>query len=246
MHTELEPHGFTVVAVALDEADAAREWIEAAAPTFPCLVDRDHVVAERYGFINVPTAIWIDEDDRIVRPPDATPVDDLFREFTGIDSSVHHDQLRAWVHDGTLPLDLDAVAANQNPPGAADQQARLHRRIGAHLHRLGRDAEAAAHFDAARRLAPWDWTIRRGGLPLTGGDPFGQEFFDFVGEWSQAGAPGYSWGNAALSRRARRRLTGVSRRSGAVLRCSRARSCAAHGQIMHMSSASAVRPNPGV
>ena len=90
---------------ALDEADAAREWIEAASPTFPCLLDPDHVVAERYGFINVPTAIWIDEDDRIVRPPDMTPADDTFKDFTGIDSSVHHDALRAWVRNGVLPIE---------------------------------------------------------------------------------------------------------------------------------------------
>jgi hypothetical protein len=189
-----------VVAVALDEPEASREWIEAAAPTFPCVIDPDHVVAERYGFVNVPTAIWIDEDDRIVRPPDMTPANDLFRDFTGIDSAVHHDQLRAWVRDGTLPLPLDAVVAHQNPPTADDQLARLHRRIGAFLHRTGRDDAAAAHLARAAGLAPWDWTIQRGGMPLTGRDPFGQEFFDFVKSWNEAGAPGYTWGNSALRR----------------------------------------------
>ncbi len=148
----------------------------------------------------MPTAIWIDEHDCIVRPPDNTPVNDLFRDFTGIDSSVHHDQLRAWVRDGTLPLPLDDVAAHQNPPSEAAEQARLHRRVAAFLHRAGRDDAAATHFARAAELAPWDWTIRRGSMPLTGRDPFGQEFFDFVAEWSAAGSPGYSWGNAALRR----------------------------------------------
>jgi hypothetical protein len=163
-----------------------------------CLIDPDHVVAERYGLINVPSAVWIDEDDRIVRPPDITPVDDLFREFTGIDSATHHAQLRAWVHHGELPLALDAVAQFQNRPQPTDQQARLHRRLGAFLHRRGDDRAAAAHFAAAADLAPWDWTIQRGTMPLTGRDPFGAEFFEFVSRWNEAGAPGYGWGNSAL------------------------------------------------
>lgn len=200
MQRELADLGLTVVAVALDEHEAAREWIEAANPTYPCVIDRDHVVAERYGFINVPTAIWIDEDDRIVRPPDMTPVNDLFKDFTGIESEIHHDQLRAWVREGTLPLALDEVAEHQHPPTADDHLARLHRRIGAWLHRHGRDDDAARHFDRARTLAPWDWTVHRGSMPLTGQDPFGQAFFDYVKDWAAAGAPGYTWGNSVLRR----------------------------------------------
>jgi hypothetical protein len=37
-------------------------------------------------------------------------------------------------------------------------------------------------------------------MPLSGRDPFGNEFFEYVRSWSDAGAPGYSWGNAALRR----------------------------------------------
>jgi hypothetical protein len=187
-----------VVGVALDEADAAREWIEAAHPTYPVVLDPDHVVAERYGFVNVPTAVWIDEDDRIVRPPDITPADDMWRDFTGIDSAVHHDALRAWVREGITPLADAEVRRHQPTPTDAQQRARAERRLGAWLHRRGHVAEAAHHFEEAQRLAPMDWTIRRGTMPLRGDDPFGDAFFAFLAEWQDAGAPGYGWGNSAL------------------------------------------------
>ena len=205
MQNELAEFGFCVVAVALDEAAAAREWIEAAQPTYPCVIDPGHVVAERYGFINVPSVVWIDEDDRIVRPPDITPVNDLFKDFTGIESEHHHEALRAWVRDGVMPMTEQEVAANQHLPTEADELARLHRRVAAHLHRAGNDDAAGIHFEAARKLAPWDWTIHRGSMPLSGSDPFGQEFFSYVEAWGEAGAPGYSFGNAAMRRE---RVTG--------------------------------------
>lgn len=61
LYRDLAGHDFTILAVAFDEADAARPWIEAAAPTYPCLIDRSHQVAELYHMVNVPQAAWIDE-----------------------------------------------------------------------------------------------------------------------------------------------------------------------------------------
>ena len=116
MHDELQTQNFTIVSLALDEADAAREWVDAADPTYPVFVDPDHVIAERLAIFNVPTIVWIDEDDRIVRAPVMAPVDDLFKEFTHVDSSVHHDQLRAWVREGTLPHSEAETRARDQPP----------------------------------------------------------------------------------------------------------------------------------
>ena len=33
----------------------------AATPTYLCLVDEKHLVAEQYNMVNVPTAVWINE-----------------------------------------------------------------------------------------------------------------------------------------------------------------------------------------
>ncbi len=180
--------------MALDEDPAAaRTWAreEIDAPlTFTVLVDRDHVVAERYGIINIPTAIWIDEQGRVVRPPAITPADDRFREFTNIDSSVHHDALRRWVVDGVPPVSAHDVT-RRRPPSPELQMARTERRLAMHLRRLGHLDAARTHLERALELAPDDWTIQRGSMPVRGMDPFGPEFFAFYERWQAAGRPGY-------------------------------------------------------
>ena len=183
------------IAVALDEdLDAIRQWArdEPKVPlTYPLLVDRDHVVAERYGIVNIPTTVWIDEHDRMVRPPSIAPADDTFRDFTHIDSSVHHTALRRWVLDGVAPLTDDEIRARQTPPDPDLQRARAERRLAAHLLRTGGRDHAERHLAAAMTLAPNDWTIHRGSMPMRGEDPFGQAFFDFYQGWEAAGRPGY-------------------------------------------------------
>ena len=70
LYDGLKDRNFTVVTVAMDSAEAARPWIEAAKPAHPSLIDRDHHVADLYNMVNVPQAAWIDEQGRIVRPPE--------------------------------------------------------------------------------------------------------------------------------------------------------------------------------
>ncbi len=155
-------------------------------PTYPVAADPHHMVAERYGITNVPTTVWVDEGGIVVRPPTAAPADDKFRAFTNVDSAPHHDQLRAWVRDGVAPRVREVPVRTPE-----EHRALAERRLAAWLHRNGRDDAAARHFAAAADLAPMDFTIRRGSMPLTGGDPFGPEFFAFWQEWEAAGRPGY-------------------------------------------------------
>ena len=184
-----------IVAIALDESvEAARACARDEVPvplTYPVLVDRDHTWAEAYGVINVPATVWVDEQDRIVRPPSITPGNDAFIEFTKIESAVHHDALRRWVHDDVLPMEDATVRARRAPADATLQQARAERRLAMHLLRAGHDDLGATHLARALELAPDDWTIHRGSMPVRGEDPFGQAFFDFYQRWEAAGRPGY-------------------------------------------------------
>ena len=192
LQEELGPHGLSIIAVATDsDVPAIREWA-AHSPKLTVLIDRDYVVAERYGIVNVPAAVWIDEDGRIVRPADTAMGDDRFRAFAHIDSAVHHELLRAWVLRNERDLDDEQVAANMERPSPELQLARLHRRVAVLLHDRGDSEGASTHLRAAEALAPHDWVIRRGSMPMHDQDPFGNEFFSFVEEWMEAGSPGYS------------------------------------------------------
>jgi len=195
LHDELAATGLVMLAVALDEdADAVRQWAQDESPvplTYPVLLDRDHLVAERYGILNIPTTVWIDEAGTIVRPPAIAPADDRFKDFTQIESAVHHEALRRWVHDDVAPMTAAEIHDRQIPADGAEQQARAERRLAVHLLRAGHRDAADRHLAAAMELAPGDWTIHRGSMPLRGEDPFGQAFFDYYQTWEAAGRPGY-------------------------------------------------------
>jgi hypothetical protein len=188
VYEELKDRGFVVITVALDKSpEDARPWIEAATPTHPSLIDTRHVLAELYNIVNVPTILWIDERGHIVRPNDVAFGADTFRQLTGLDSSIHLKALRAWVRGERPAFAADAARAQQTLPTAADQQARAEFGLGQLLWSRGRHAAATRHFEAGGRLAPHDFTIRRGTMPMRDIDPMGPQFRAMLGEWTRAG-----------------------------------------------------------
>lgn len=141
--------------------------------------------------VNVPTAVWIDEDGIIVRPPDVLFADDKFKEFHGIRSEPYLAALRAWARDGKLPMAQDDVRRYQTAPNAEQQLARAEFALAWALHQRGETKAAARHFLRAGELAPHDWTIRRASMPIRGLDPMGEPFIALYQEWVAAGSPYY-------------------------------------------------------
>jgi hypothetical protein len=167
-----------VITVAIDKsADDARPWIEAARPAHPSLIDTTHTLADRYNIVNVPTILWIDERGRIVRPNDVAFGTDTFKSITGIAAAGHLAALRAWVRGEAAAI--------------PEARARAEFGLGEWLFREGRTQAAARHFARAGELAPHDFTIRRGTMPMRGMDPMGQEFREMRGAWAKAGNPYY-------------------------------------------------------
>jgi peroxiredoxin len=186
---ELADEGLAVIAVAFDqEADVVRPFTEDL--TIPVLYDKAHVVSELYAISNVPTVVWIDEEGRIARPNTPAFGTDLFTEFHGVPAGPHLDAIRQWVRSGaaTDPSGGDSTVA-VGELSDDEIEARLWFRIGAFLHAEGRDEEAAPAFARASALAPLDFTVARAAMPLTGRDPFGEEFMALYAEWDAAGRP---------------------------------------------------------
>ena len=185
MHAELEPKGLTVVTVALDVEPAhAHPWIDAAAPTHPSLIDTTHITDELFGFINIPMAVWIDEDGMIVRPAEAasierSPLRDMdipeglpermTRMLTEVkeipdDSAAYREAIVDWVENGSesrFALDPGEVVARSLPCGDDEARAAACFELGNHLRlTVGHDA-AVPWWREAHRLYPANWTYKR-------------------------------------------------------------------------------------
>jgi hypothetical protein len=193
-----------MIAIALDTGGvpAVREWIRpsdlasrpkemldlmgwdaslasrAAVPTYPCLIDERHLVAELYGFVNVPMAVWIDERGRIVRPSESAGAGDSFRRLDPATFTippedaaagkhrrgVYVDALRDWAAKGEQSEHvLSAAEARKRiePPNEDIARAAAEYRVGEHLYRTGRLADAKPHLAEAVRLHPENWSYRR-------------------------------------------------------------------------------------
>ncbi len=188
LHDELEPEGFTVVAVAIDQsADDVRPWTEGI--TMPVLYDPQHVLTESYAISNVPTVVWIDEEDNITRPNGVAFGSDLFVDFTGVESGPHLDEIRRWARDGEVPVSADDARGAVADLSEDEVLARLHFRLAAEAHRQGDEEATRRHVARASELAPDDLTIWRAGMPLVGEDPFGDTFLAKYNEWKRKGMP---------------------------------------------------------
>jgi len=178
LHDELQGHGFTVLAVALDQPEPARPWIEAANATYPCLIDREHHLADLYHLVNVPQAVWIDETGRIVRPPETAGSTDAFRAmdrqtFAMPEAAAaervrvkarYLDAVRDWARHGAgsaHALDEAGAAAKLAVPDDAVAEAHACFRLGQHLRRQGLEEAARRWLDEATRLHPDSWAMWR-------------------------------------------------------------------------------------
>lgn len=173
-----------MITVATDSggAAAAEEWIRAAGTTHPALIDERHLVARLYGMVNVPNAVWIDEQGWIVRPAESAGSVDEFRaadreSLTLTDDRVAAIQraqeqyltaIRAWVRTGRYALSPAEAQRRLHEP---DPVAATHFQLGEYLHRRGDDEPAQRHFLEAVRLDPDNWNYRRQALALADTDP---------------------------------------------------------------------------
>jgi hypothetical protein len=172
-----------VITVATDRADDARSWIERANPTHPTLIDEHHRLGELYNMVNVPTVVWIDETGRITRPNDVAFTTEKGGRYANVSTDEQMALLRGWVRGSLPPPSDDDIRKRVTPLSEESSLARAHFGLGWWLHQEGRFGAAQHQFSIGGELAPDDFMIRRGTMPLRGSDPFGPEFAEMVTDW---------------------------------------------------------------
>ena len=197
MFDGLKREAFMIVAIAEESrgAEYARPWIEQAGAQYWCLIDTEHRVADLYGMVNVPQAVWIDAAGRIVRPPETAGSTDHFRlmDRTTRTLAPEHqaarqeartaylDAVRDWVLTGRYALPGDAARAKLPRITPEIALAQAHFRLGVWLRRHGDTAAGDAHLAEASRLHPDSWNMWRQAADLDAvGKASGEAFWQRV------------------------------------------------------------------
>ncbi len=166
-----------MITVALDCAGAAAagEWIRAGQPTHPALIDAHYDLATRYHLVNVPSAVWIDESGRIVRPAEVAFADNRWIAYTKFDMTRYLDAIRDWVDKGPASAHVRPPAGRRERlglPTAAHARAAACFRLAEHLHAEGHVEAAVPFFKEAQRLEPESWCYKRQAWALTDAERF--------------------------------------------------------------------------
>jgi tetratricopeptide (TPR) repeat protein len=152
--------------------DAGR-WITAAKPDYTALIDEKQIVTQRYGMVNVPTAVWIDERGRIVRSNEVAFIDDRFKSFTKMESAPYIEAVRDWAQNGSksvFVLSESELKARLKPQSDSRARADVEFALGEYLYKAGKGADAIPHFKEAQRLDPDNWNYKRQAWALADAD----------------------------------------------------------------------------
>ena len=137
------------------------------------LIDTTHLVTRRYNMVNVPTAVWINEQGRIVRPNEVAYVDNRYTSMHKIEAAPYLGAIRDWAANGDKSIyalsekQLKEQMEQQKPAWAL---AAAEFALAEHLYRQGQAAASIKHYKEAQRLNPDNWNYKRQAWALSNAD----------------------------------------------------------------------------
>jgi len=186
LYQELKDKNFEIVSIAQDTGGVkdAGPWITREKLDYTVLIDGKHLVTQLYDMVNVPTAVWINEKGRIVRPNEVAYVDDRYKVFHHMDAGPYLDGIRDWAQKGDSSrfiLSEPELKERLKLPNQDRAVADAEFALAEYLYKKGFGADAIAHFKEAQRLAPDNWNYKRQAWALSDAErDYGTDFWNEV------------------------------------------------------------------
>ena len=158
--------------MAQDSGDptAVGKWFDRASPTYRCVVDPTHQISSLFGWVNVPSAAWIDEDGRIVRSNEGVyPAETTIKFGLGkvcLGDNAFAQATRDWIERGADSEHVWSsreLAERLKPVDDDTLLAEATFKLALHFEAVGDSERARRHFAAAEHLAPDNWNYLRQG-----------------------------------------------------------------------------------
>ena len=172
LYESIGPDRFELISVAQDSGGpaAAGKWFDRASPTYRCVYDPTHEISSLFGWVNVPSAAWIDEDGRIVRSNEGVyPTNTTINFGLGkvrLGDNAFARATRDWIErgaDSEYVWSPEEVAERLKPVDDDKRLAEATFKLALHFEAVGDGARARRHFAAAEQLAPDNWNYLRQG-----------------------------------------------------------------------------------
>jgi peroxiredoxin len=166
LYEEMAAKNFHIVAVAQDTGGeaVARKFYDKAHATFTSLVDPHHTVSGLYQMVNVPSGVWIDEEGRMVRPPEVAYSHTMQVLTVKLPGDEYTAALRDWIEKGAASKYALSPEEMRKRVAPVDEQlglAEANFKLGVYLHEQGDDDTAKGYWAESQKLAPDNWNYHR-------------------------------------------------------------------------------------
>lgn len=132
------------------------------------MIDTGHAVSSAYQLVNVPAGVWIDEQGRVVRPPETAAPKTQELKIGGKSITTQGDDyvaaLRDWVAKGDkseFVLSDDEYKRRVKERSPQEKEADAAFKLAVALHDKGQNELAAKWWQRAQTLNPESWNYHR-------------------------------------------------------------------------------------
>lgn len=166
IYEELKDENFEIISAAQDsggEAAAGKIFADANVD-YIAIVDVKHTISSLYNLVNVPSAVWIDEEGRIVRINEGTYASEHKLGSFEFGTNDYAPAVRDWVENGAKSKYVwtaEQVKSKIRRRTSDEALGEPTFKLATYFHESGDADRANRYWDEAQKLNPDSWNYHR-------------------------------------------------------------------------------------